>query len=304
MSRFVTALQYYTKELAFIKSSQNHYDKDSHSHSQIRYNLGDMLGRVIRFYLRRFFNPLPVSLHTASNSEQPDYDFSRSGVHQIIEMVESEGQLGTVVADGSISSVISFALIRIKDFFELNSFIDSSSSKEQYMAPICDRPASKQGLKRQGSTIILNDDDLNEILLDISESHVILSGIRACKFFHTVMTWPGVPQTIDNVGGWSKVEYYSKMFSECKLEKEFPDETYFQLLSNVNELIQRIDNNLGHLCELEEKCHNCLKRLWTRFRCGTRKNEILKVNPGIQVIREHLKAGGAMHYPSITSVED
>jgi hypothetical protein len=290
------------KELELIHCPPNSFEH--YSKSQIRYNLGDIIGRTIRFYLRRFFNPPPVSLHTCSDIEQPDYDFSRSSVHQIIQMTDNEGSRDSAVADGSISSVISFSLFHIFQFFDLNNSLGFPSNREKYLTSFCNRPASKQGLKRKGSTIILTNRELDEILLDISESHTVLSGVRACKFFHSVMKWPGVSDAIDNVGGWGRVEYFSKIFEECKLDREVPDEVHFKLLSNVDELVQRIDNDLDELNNLEDECDECLRSLWKRFRCGTRSKELLRMNPGVKVIKEHLIAGGDTCYPCIISVED
>ncbi len=290
-SRIELAAKYYIQELELMYF-------ESQKFSRFRYSLGDFIGRTIRFYLRRFFNPVPLSLHTGSDADQPNYDFSRSNVHQIIEMTENEGQRDTAVADGSISSVISLALLRIHEFFELSNCSNEGNGK-RYTSSFCNRPASQKGLQKKGFTLRLNDDDIDEILLDIFESHIVLSGIRACKFFHTVMKWPGVSAAIDDAGGWNKIEFYAQMFLECKLEKDVPDERHFHLLSNVEGLMKRIGDDLDLLSKLEGECENCLRRLWKRFRCGTKNKALLRLNPGIKLIQMYLKAGGDTYFPGI-----
>ena len=302
VSRFKRASKYYINELTFILSSN--YDENC-STSQIRMSLGDVIGRIIRFYLRRFFNPIPVSLHSYSNAKQPDYDFSRSCVHSIVEMSQIEGQRDTAVADGSISSVVSLALLHINEFYDLCSCINSNmNSENKYINSFCSRPGSTKGFGKKQLKLTLNENDLEDILLDISESHIVLSGIRACKFFHALMKWPGVSEAIDDIGGWSKVEHFSKIFAEFQLEKEAPDEMHFKLLRDVEGLIRRIDTDLDELQELEKECDNSLRCLWKRFKCGTRKQDVLKSNPEIVVIKKHLKTGGDTFFPSIVDVQD
>ncbi len=300
LSRFMNAAKYYGEEFSLIKSPE------STQISQIRSKLGDFIGRAIRFYLRQFFNPVPVSLHTYSDAEQPDYDYSRSLVYKIIEMSADNGLRDTAVADGSISSVISFALFRMNEFFELNKRLNANTNNrdDKYINSFFTRPASINGLQRRGSTVILSENDLNEILQDIHECHTILAGVRALKFFHSVIQWPGVANAIDDVGGWGKVEHFSRIFSEYELEKEVPEERHFKLLINVGKLVQKIDGDLGELCKVEEECDKSLRQTWKRFRCGTKSKELLRINPGIEVIQQHLKTGGEAFFPSIVACND
>jgi hypothetical protein len=297
LSRFINAATYYSEEFCLVKSPE------SSQISQIRSKLGDFIGRAIRFYLRQFFNPVPVSLHTYSDAEQPDYDFSRSSVYKIIEMSADNGLRDTAAADGSISSVISLALFRINEFFELNARLiaNTYNCNEKYINSFFNRQASVNGLQRKGSTVVLSEHDLDEILRDIHECHTIFAGVRAFKFFHSVMQWPGVANAIDDVGGWGKVEHFSSLFSLFDLEKEVPEERHFKLLSNVGELVRNIDRDLEVLCKVEEECDKSLRRTWKRFRCGTKSKELLRINPGIEVIQQHLKAGGEAFFPSIVA---
>ncbi len=293
-ARFKKVAKYYFHELRLISYP------DIQEKSKIRECFGDIIGRAIRFYLRKFFNPVPVSLQTCSDSDQPDYEFSRSDVYKIVELTDNEEQRDTAVADGSISSIVSLAILKIFEFNDLTSW---TKSKSQLELSFCDRDISKQGIESKGSVIILSDSDLQEVLMDIDECHTVLAGIRACKFLLTLMRWEGVHQAIEDVGGWSKVEHFAEMFVKNRLEEEMPEERHFQLFRNMDELLNKIEADLDHLSNLEKQCDNSLRSLWKRFRCGTRSKELLKMNPGIKTLKQRLKAGGTTFFPGITAAQ-
>ena len=292
--RFKVVGEYYISEFKYV-SFINHANI-----SQTRQCLGDIIGRAIRFHLRRFFNPVPISLHSYSSSEQPDYDFSRSNVHKIIELTDNEQQRDTAVADGSISSVVSLAILRISEFNDLTGWFDSVSKPNM---SFCNRPASMRGIEYRGSVIAINENDIEEVLTDIDESHIVLAGIRASKFILTLMKWNGVQKAIDEIGGWKKIEYYSRIFVENKLENEVPDEMHLHLLQNVEQLVTKIEADTDIFSQLEEQCDNSLRRLWKKFRCGTKNKQLLKINPGIKIIQTCLKAGADTFFPAIVSVQ-
>ena len=118
-SRFKSAAEVYANELSYTKSMLKPDDIVTH-HSFVRKSLGDFIGRAIRFYLRKFFNPVPLALHSDGN-DIPDYSKCRSRVHELVEMKDDEDNgHDTATADGSISSVIGIALERMIKFFDLN----------------------------------------------------------------------------------------------------------------------------------------------------------------------------------------
>lgn len=292
--RFKTVGEYYLSEFKYISFSNRE------NISQTRQCLGDIIGRAIRFYLRRFFNPVPISLHSYSNSEQPDYDFSRSIVHTMIELTDNEQQRDTAVADGSISSVVSLAILRISEFNDFTGWFNSDSKLKM---SFCNRLASMRGIECRGSVITLDENDIEEVLTDIDESHIVLAGIRACKFFLTLMKWNGIQEAIDEIGGWKKVENFSQIFAENKLENEVPDEKHLHLLQNVEQLVTKIEADIENFSQLEEQCDDSLRRLWKKFRCGTKNKQLLKLNPGIKIIQTCLKAGAETFFPAIVSVQ-
>eukprot|EP00557_Chaetoceros_sp_GSL56_P012576 CAMPEP_0176476674 /NCGR_PEP_ID=MMETSP0200_2-20121128/185_1 /TAXON_ID=947934 /ORGANISM="Chaetoceros sp., Strain GSL56" /LENGTH=926 /DNA_ID=CAMNT_0017872373 /DNA_START=723 /DNA_END=3501 /DNA_ORIENTATION=- len=267
-SRFRKALQQYRQEFAYIISTMDTSDRETPV-SFVRKTLGDFIGRIIRFHLRRLFNPVPLPLYS-DGDDLPDYSHTRSRVHTLVEMID-EGGRDTATADGSISSVIGTALNRIIEFFELNKELLEREGRrfdEGYCNSFCNRPATTCGLTRNGCVITLSDEDISEVLLDIREGHSILAGVRACRFMKGLLTWPGVSEAICEVGGWAKIETFSKIFLKYRLDKEMPEECHFTLLADVAMLLNKIRNEESQLLTIEQKCEDGLRALWKRFRCG------------------------------------
>lgn len=294
--RFSLASKQYREELFHVCSRLNKHSLKI-SKSFIRRNLGDFIGRAIRFYLRRYFNPVPLPLHSDSDN-LPDYSSSRSRVHEIVEMQDedSEGR-DTATADGSISSVIGIALQRILQFYELNSDIlarrKSLNIKSDgcYVRSFCNRPATLRGLQERGCVIELSEENVHDIMQDIEESHIFLAGIRACKFIYSLLTWPGVSKAIDEVGGWKKIEVLASTFQNCSLSCEMPAERHFILLGDVNALLKKIHKEADNLSAVEEECEDSLRKVWRKFRCGTRNKELVELNPCIRIFQKEMKEG-------------
>lgn len=261
--------------------------------SFVRKTLGDFIGRIIRFHLRRLFNPVPLPLYS-DGDDIPDYSHTRSRVHKLVEMVD-EGGRDTATADGSISSVIGTALNRIIEFFELNKELLEREGRhydDGYSYSFCKRPATVGGLVGNGCVIVLSEEDTSEIMLDIREGHTILAGVRACRFIKGLLTWPGVPEAISEAGGWIKIEVFSKMFLQYRLDEEMPEECHFTLLADVTSLLNKIRDEENQLLSIEQQCEDNLRMLWKRFRCGTRNKELLKVNPCIKLFQQELMGVG------------
>jgi len=294
-SRFSGASRHYRTEIAAAISST----LTTHDHSSLKKNLGDLIGRAVRFYLRRFFNPVPYPPSITESIYHPVIEGAkiRSRVHSIVAMKEESSDICTAAADGSISSVFGLALRSIHEFFELNDSKKVEDCGDQYDNDFCQRSASKKGLTRNK----LTHDDMEEIFLDITEAHVVLSGIRACTFIRKLLSWPGVSKAIADIGGWIKVEYFAKMYAECRLHYASPDEKYVILLKNVEQLKKRLHDDAEELKNVEDECEDNLRQLWTRFRCGTIKKDILRKNPQIKEIQVHLRAGNQTRFPSLVA---
>jgi len=304
--RFARASEQYRKELMLVNSQLRKRPMNG-SESFVRKCLGDFIGRAIRFHLRRFFNPVPLHLHSDSD-DLPDYSNTRSRIHEIVEMRDTDdGGRDTATADGSISSVMGIALQRMIHFFELNSEIVArreNQSDSYYADSFCVRPASVRGLKESGGVIELSEDDVQEILLDIEEGNAFLAGIRACRFINALLTWPGVSDAIEEAGGWGKIESLATIFQDCTLSSEMLEESHFILLSNVKGLLNKIVQDSDELKIVEQTCEDSLRNLWKRFRCGTRIQELLQLNPCINIFQRELMAGKQTRFPSIVEATE
>ncbi len=296
-SRFMEACKQYQKELIYVVSEMGNGIDKGHV-SLVRTCLGDFIGRAIRFHLRRYFNPVPLPLYSDSD-DLPDYSNTRSCVHEIVEMKgDDEGGRDTATADGSISSVIGIALQFMVHFSQLNAEImkrrmDESTCSDdgKFVKSFFNRHASKRGLQERGCVIKLSNEDVEDIITDIEECHTFLAGIRARRFLHHLLTWPGVSEAIDDAGGWEKVQLLAQIFDKGQLAKEMPAEQHFVLLSDVDSLLNDILNESETLKSIEQVCEENLRTIWKRFRCGTRNKDLLKLNPCIKRFQAELKIG-------------
>jgi len=266
----------------------------------IRHRLGDFIGRVIRYYLRRFFNPIPFpSVQLSQSDDAHIYYKCRSRVHEIVAMqAPSDGSMDTAAADGSISCVFGIALLRIYQFWDLNDHV-MKDKDTKYIYEYCNSEISQRGLSQNGEKIRLTQQDLDEIIRDISDCHSVLTGVRACAFVQKLLTNPDVAEAIKDMGGWDKVEQYAKIYMECGLHHDCPEEIHFTMLHNVSSLIERITRDQSEFESIEKKCEECLRKMWKRFRCGTRNKGILSLNPGIKVIQQILKTGDKSLLPDL-----
>ena len=122
-SRFSEACKYYRREFDLVLQSMIS-SNEAILYLSLRERLGDFIGRAIRFYLRRFFNPIPLPYTTHSDDfPAPDLSFSRSRVHELVEMRDGNEGRDTATADGSISSVFGLAILRIQDFFDKDTLL-------------------------------------------------------------------------------------------------------------------------------------------------------------------------------------
>ena len=296
--RFIKAARTYREELEEVHLLLD--DKQSND-SALRSRLGDFIGRSIRFYFRRFFDPVPLNLTNEEHESYRHVDLSgtRSRVCEIVEMVDPEGDgRDTAAADGSISSVFSYALRAIHALFAINA--DRSSVEGEYVCAFFLSGASQRGLgPGRATTIVLSDADLDEILADIHDVHIVLQGIKAARFLSALFHWPGVNAAVKDAGGWGKVETYAGIFESLDLEKACPEEAYFTLLAGIDMLLQRIDADAEKMAQIERTCEDNLRSCWKRFRCGTKSKAILQQNPHISTIAAYLRDGKSLSFPAL-----
>jgi len=295
--RFVKAARTYREELEEVRLL---LDDKSSNDSALRSRLGDFIGRSIRFYFRRFFDPVPLNLTNEEHENYRHVDLSstRSRVCEIVEMVDPDGGRDTAAADGSISSVFSYALRAIHALFAINA--ERATSDGEYFSIFFSSGASHRGLgPGRSPTIVLSDADLDEILADIHDVHIVLQGIKAARFFSALLHWPGVSAAIKDAGGWSKVQTYAGVFESLDLEKACPEEAYFTLLCGIERLLQRIDADAEKMAQVERICEDNLRNCWKRFRCGTKSKAILQQNPHISTIAAYLRDGKSLSFPAL-----
>lgn len=226
--------------------------------------MADCLGRSIRFYLRKFFNPIPLAL----TSDRSGDASVRSHIHEILEMtMEGEAGRDTAAADGSISSVFSVALRHVFEYFGAGPFLSDNMLQVSNSAFLTST-ASQRGVGTKRATIVISDTDVEEVLSDIHEVHRFVATARACRFLSELMNWPGVREEIEKVGGWTTVETFAKMIADFDLEQAFPDDAYFVLLRDVDTLVRKVENFWQVAEPTLVLCEKELGLLWKRFRCG------------------------------------
>ena len=296
--RFVKAARTYREELEEVHLL---LDNKSSNDSALRSRLGDFIGRSIRFYFRRFFDPVPLNLTNEQHENYRHVDLSgtRSRVCEIVEMVDPEGDgRDTAAADGSISSVFSYALRAIHALFAINA--ERATADGEYFNTFFSSGASQRGLgPGRSPTIVLSDADLDEILADIHDVHIVLQGIKAARFLSALLHWPGVSKAVKDAGGWNKVESFARVFENLDLEKACPEEAYFTLLGGIDGLLQRIDADAEKMAQIERICEDNLRNCWKRFRCGTKSKAILQQNPHITTIAAYLRDGKSLSFPAL-----
>lgn len=296
--RFIKAARTYREELEEVHLL---LDNKSRNDSALRSRLGDFIGRSIRFYFRRFFDPVPLDLTNEhhENYRHVDLSVTRSRVCEIVQMVDVDGDgRDTAAADGSISSVFSYALRALHALFAINA--ERATTDGEYFSTFFSSGASQRGLgPGRSPTIVLSNADLDEIVADIHDVHMVLQGIKAARFLSALLHWPGVSKAIKDAGGWSNVEKYAGVFESLDLEKACPEEAYFTLLGGIGELLQRIDADAEKMAQVERVCEDNLRNVWKRFRCGTKSKAILQQNPHISTIAAYLRDGKSLSFPAL-----
>jgi hypothetical protein len=277
-TRFIEASRFYRKEFELMELAITEPDKAEVvlSKSTIKKRLGEFIGRAIRFYLRKFFNPAPLVLTSETDENAvfrtPRVESSsiRSRVHELVEMTIPDGAVGlnSAAADGAVSSVFSTALKRGFEFLILNDQIQGSDS-ETYVSNFCTSEATEKGLGTKKAPVVLSDSDLEQILLDIEEAQISLAGVRGLTFIRELMHWPGVADAIQRAGGWGRIEQYAGMCKRLGLGYACPEEIYFSILADMDVLLHRLNKGAAAMEITAQESDNSLRQVWRKFRCGT-----------------------------------
>jgi len=267
IERLSKGAMYYGSELQVISSRLHNFDAEATEHYlQLEHFLGELIGRLIRYYLRFFFNAKPPVLTTPSDTHPaPDFTSTRSRIHSLIHLhcENTKGTKDTAINDGSISSYVSLSLSRVWDL-HINVL-------EEEMNVIQLQPLS--GTTMNGR-LPPSESDLQDITIDIDYLRKIVLGTNSCRFLLELFTFPGVDHAIEDVGGWCQVERYANLFYLYDLERIQPDIAHFILLRNVSHLIHHLTKKRKLLQDLEHECRERLKFISTKFRCSVRNKRL------------------------------
>ncbi len=287
--------------------------------SPIRERLSTMLGNMIRFLLRRFFDPVPIA-YTVSSTRHPekDYSFCRAKTFEIISLAPPENSNGTSslsnhkrssdyipLWERSISNVVIFATQCIHSYFEniteLRShfeFSDTSKPKEGQIDVIFRLgKASKLCLESSSREQKLLDSDLDEILNDISIAHTCLSAWKASWFMLSLLNIDRVEDAIRNAGGWGQIERLAGILFSCNLNHDFPDEAHFITFKSITQLKKTLVTHKSEMSALGSASRKVLQSLWKRFK---RESFLRRKDTKELFVRNVLMDGSNMStFPSI-----
>ena len=234
--RFEKIISYYLTEMKDIKKYvQSPESPISDDHIGVRYRLNDFVGRSIRFHLREILDTIPEGV----------VDFK-------VEKCAAE-RWGRVVEDGSVSSIMNFALERVNDLALLYPKLFEFG--EQTMPVFFKRNASARALsmKRQ-EWRLLNEEGYEELLADIIEARTFLLGARACTYILDLLTWPGLEEHAANQGGFEAAEAIATTFRRLSIHSS-SEHQHFVLLADVRDLVSMLKDLAG----LERAVAECEK---------------------------------------------
>lgn len=295
-SRFISASQLYKNEFEAIiarieskrEASNNNVEENSiNSHfnnskvisTHYRQTLCVHISSAIRFHMRRLFDPVPYGYTIASESNPAaDYSKSRARTHEVVWMAMPDGadSEDSKLAEAPMSYVFLFAIRRINVYMKnLSSSIKSAIPEESNT--FCLTQASVKCLYTELSSnskdygSVVQDNDVDDILYDISIAQNCLSAWRAAEFILSLMKWDGVKEAIHEAGGWQPIETFATIFDRHKLQRDCPEESHFVLLRDMNILLKQLEKEKVTLTRRGFLSQNILHEMWKRFQRGSKK---------------------------------
>lgn len=224
--RFEKIISYYLTEMRDIKKYvQSPETPISDDHIGVRYRLNDFVGRSIRFHLREKLDTIPEGV----------IDFK-------VEKCAAE-RWGRVVEDGSMSSIMNFALERVNEMTLLYPKLFEFG--EQTMPAFFKRSASLRALSmKREDWRLLNEEAYEELLTDIVEARRFLLGARACTYTLDLLTCPGLEEHTTNQGGFEAVEAIALTFRRLGIHTT-SEHQHFVLLADVRDLVSMLKDLSG-----------------------------------------------------------
>lgn len=234
--RFEKIISYYLTEMKDIKNYlQSPQSPISDDHIGVRYRLNDFVGRSIRFHLREILDTIPEGV----------IDFR-------VEKCAAE-RWGRVVEDGSVSSIMNFALERVNELALLYPSLFEFG--EQRIPAFFKRSTSVRALSmKREDWRLLDEEGYEELLTDIVEARTFLLGARACTYTLDLLTWPGLKEHATNQGGFEAAEAIATTFRRLSIHSS-SEHQHFALLADVRDLVSMLKDLSG----LERTMAECEK---------------------------------------------
>ncbi|CAM9172936.1 unnamed protein product [Chrysoparadoxa australica] len=198
--------------------------------SPLRSRLGALVSSALRFHLRQLLNAPPPSPSVPELDifEKPQAErCTRSRIWTIVRLIPAEGVNGGAAMDGALSSVLTQALLTLHTggVAEVDSLV---STAEAFIAASPQKGSAEQRYSEEWAVA--------------AEDHLVaLSSLqaayRARDFFLELLSWPGISEEVEAMGGWGSVERLAMVLRQLgKVCKASNDDAHFSLMANVSEL--------------------------------------------------------------------
>jgi len=282
-ARFIKASELYRAELEALVASSG---KDETSNvedtamilvSPLRDRFSTQIGSAIRFHLRRLFDPIPMFFTLPSKHYQPpDLSDCRAKTYEIVYLrapdgiePSTDGSSGPApLWDRPISHVFNLALQRTYSYYEIIDEIKAALGGGSFGSPPSFLLSQASQRCLEGRSKDIGEMDIDDILKDIDIAHICLTAARATKFVVSLLRWPGVAEAIGDAGGWASIENLARKIEKFRLDKDFPDEAHFAQLSNIENLLSKLDTDRSDMLVAARASQKVLQDMWKRFKRG------------------------------------
>jgi len=304
-----------------IASSKDVSKPSLSTHLELR--LAEFAGQSIRFHLRRLFNPPPLPYTTppddCSEPSLPptpkEIALRQSRVSDLVELELPVTTRDSAVAEGSISSLFSLALVRIYSYFGEDTFASSLDKDDPIRLPdtFCSSPVSQRGLGTPDHPVCsMPEEDLNELIGDINDVYNFLAAHHAIKFLLELMNAPGVGREVNKLGGWSMIEKYASVIKQhssgatCEEDAHFAAITY---AGTMDRFFAKIEDWLSHMEPKTTLAEISIKQLMKRYKTNTesprKRRMIYRRFPHVKKIAAVIDEGNARAcaFPKVVPVE-
>ena len=259
-------------------------------------HLYELLCRSIRYHLRLLLNPPPPRLSPLDeNYETRSKSFSQ--VHEMVEMyIVDQKRKEFVIENDRISSLVNEALKVVCHFFGSNNLLDSTYAIPTIDANFCESEAAQRQIPTRSSKVQLaplSPEQVQDVEDDIHDAFSVLVTYNATTFLLQLLSITKVKSEIRRLGGWGDVETFATLLWRYELWESQEDYEHFVLLSNYNNLFDRLVSIKAALGTAGEAARVSLQDLGDRFRVNTKKNKAVLVRnyPEIKTVDEALEDG-------------